>query len=283
MDTRNRPSDAWEQQTALSEWLDELDALGVNTVKVFANEHELIRKTRQVSISWNRYLEEKPDSLNAAAQKAADDPDDFTAFTGTITAGALAADPAVHERLRGIIERAGAIAAGSSYRAFRQRGGGLYKILAPLVQKTAEGIAGAGAALPDGVTDLDSAARVGVEQDWLKLERLVAAWDRIIGLLDAWYSFGIFDAGGRDINTYNATMFLFRDYEQSVATYGVEPLRTMRQIMTCEPALLTLDEIDSLRSIEVKSHSVFDRGDSWKQIQSDNAARKNLVEGHTAH
>lgn len=277
MDTRNRPSDEWEQQSALQDWLTWLDSIGINTTKVFAAEHELIRKARQIQINWDRYKTEKPDSLWDAATKAASNPDDYTAFIDTVIAGALAADPAVHERMSTVIGRAGATAAGNSYRAFRKRGEGLYKILSPLVDKTARGIAEVGATLPEGVIDLDIAARVGVEQDWLKLERLVADWDTIINLLDAWYSAGVFDVDGRDINRYTATMFLFENYEQSIATYGVEPLRTMRQIMTCEPTLLTLGQVDERGSNKV-SRDVYSRQHSSEQIYDDNEARKALID-----
>jgi len=136
-----------------------------------------------------------------------------------------------------------------------------------------------GATLPEGVLDLDVAARVGVEQDWLKLERLVADWDVIVKLLDAWYSAGVFDVNGREIDRYTATMFLFEDYEQSVATYGVEPLRTMRQIMTCDPALLTLDQVDELGSNNV-TRDAFNRNHSSEQLDDDRTARKALIESH---
>ena len=279
MDTRNRPADEWEQQAALQDWLTWLDTIGINTAKVFANEHDLIRKSLQINVNWDRYKAEKPDSLNDAARKAVTDPDDYTSFVDILVAGALAADPAVHERMRTVVGRAGALAAGNSYRAFRQRGEGLYKIIAPLVQKTARGIAEVGATLPAGVLDLDVAARVGVEQDWLKLERLVADWDVIVKLLDAWYSAGVFDVGGREIDRYTATMFLFEDYEQSIATYGVEPLRTMRQIMTCEPALLTLDQVDELGSNNV-TRDAFNRNHSSEQLDDDRTARKALIDSH---
>ncbi|MFZ6990436.1 hypothetical protein ACO0E1_00970 [Curtobacterium sp. RRHDQ66] len=73
-------------------------------------------------------------------------------------------------------------------------------------------------------------------------------------------------------------MFLFENYEQSIATYGVEPLRTMRQIMTCEPTLLTLDQVDELGSNKV-SRDTYSRQHSSEQIHDDNEARKALVDG----
>ncbi|NQX23316.1 hypothetical protein [Curtobacterium sp. VKM Ac-2852] len=277
MDTRNRPTEPWEQQASLSDWLDLLDSVGVDTRKVFANEHELIRKSLQINVHWQRYLEDKPDSLNGAAKKAAADPDDYIAFVDTIVAGALAADPAVHERVRDIVGRAGGIASAAAYRAFRSRGAGLYKALTPRFKKVRDGIAEAGAALPDGVTDLDSAARVGVEAQWLKIEELVKDWDTIVSLLEQWYSAGVFDTGERNLDRYTASMFVFTQYEQAVATYGVEPLRTVRQILTCEPELLTIDEVDELGSTDTSS-GTFSRADAWRRMQADKEAREQLLE-----
>lgn len=252
MDTRNRPSDDWEKQAALQEWIDTLDSFGVDTKKILADEHELIRKALQVNISWQRYLEEKPDSVNAAAHKAAEDPDDFDAFTNTIVAGALAADPAVHERLRTIVGRAGAIAAAAAYRAFRSRGEGAYKILAPVLNSTRDGILETGPRIPDGVMSLDSAARVGVEQDWLKLEALVARWHELMQLIEAWYVAGVFDTSGRNLEHYNPWMFVYRDYEQAINTYGSDPIYTARQVANGDAQLLTIDEVDELGSTRVR-------------------------------
>lgn len=252
MDTRNRPSDDWEKQASLEEWLDTLDGFGVDTKKALANEHELIRKTRQINISWQRYLEEKPDSINGAAHKAAANPDDFDAFTDTIVAGALAADPAVHERLRDIVGRAGAISAAAAYRAFRSRGAGLYKILTPVLNQTRDGILDTGPRIPDGVTTLEAAARAGVEQDWLKLEALVARWHELTQLIEAWYVAGVFDTNGRDLERYNAWMFVYRDYEHAINTYGSDPIFTVRQVTNGDAELLTIDEVDELDSVNVR-------------------------------
>jgi hypothetical protein len=277
MDTRNRPTEGWEQQGALKEWLELLDSIGIDTEKVFANEHDLIRKSLLVNENWHRYLKDKPDSLNAAAHKAAENPDDYTAFVDTIIAGALTADPAVHDRVKDIIGRAGGVAAATAYRAFRSRGEGLYKVLTPRFKKIRDSIAAAGADLPEGVTDLDTAARVGVETEWLKIEELVKDWDTILQLLEQWYSAGIFDTGDRNLSHYTAPMFVFTRYEQSVATYGVEPLRTVRQILACEPELLTITQVDQLGSADTSSNT-FSRADSWRQVEADKGANAALLE-----
>ena len=180
MDTRNRPTEGWEQQAALEDWLELLDSIGIDTKKVLAEEHDLLRKSRLIQANWHKYLENKPDSLNGAAHKAAENPDDYTAFVDTIIAGALTADPAVHDRVKDIIGRAGGIAAASAYRAFRSRGEGLYKVLTPRFKKIRDSIATCEKRVARAKQRIDRAAEERLqagealerarqrERDWLK-------------------------------------------------------------------------------------------------------------------
>ena len=152
-------------------------------------------------------------------------------------------------------------------------------LIEPTFDKLRDAITEDGASLPEGVTNLDTAARAGVEQQWLRLEELVTQWEAMLALITDWCINGVIPAGDRDLTKYNASMLVFADYDKALKTYGGGILRTVRQVLNCEPALLTFDDVDRLGHLNVEQLTPDEfRGANYQQHKADQEAQKALLE-----
>jgi hypothetical protein len=269
MDTRNRARED-EKGIVLDDWIESLEDLGIDTTKALKEERALIAKSNQLGSYYQQYKGAQEAGPAVAARKLADPPDDYEQFALALATAAITSEPAVQDRAAKIIEQAYGIARRNAFNHFRHRGDGAYKLIASVFNETRDGITAAGSALPEGVVDLDSAARTGVEQQWLRLEALLERWDTMLQLIEAWYVNGVFDTDGRHLENYNVWMFVHGDYEQAVNTYGVGVLRTVRQVINCDTRLLTIAEVDELESTKAKKATPDEqRAANARQQQAD--------------
>lgn len=272
MDTRDRARND-EQGIVLSEWIDDLDDLGINTEKVLQEEYAFLKQRQTIHAHFTRYRDDYSRGVSASASRLADDPDDYDTFASNLATAAVATDRSVVERAQEIAALAGEFATQKAFSHFRRRGEGVYDIIRVVFEETRDAIIRDGGKLPDGVVDLDSAARAGVESEWLRLEALVERWDSILQLITSWYVNGVLNTDGRDLERYNVWMFVYENYEEAANTYGAGILSTVRQVINGDAKLLTIDEVDELGSNTVKRRDPNEqRAANWRQQQADDEA-----------
>ncbi|WP_416264222.1 hypothetical protein ACNANV_16245 [Curtobacterium flaccumfaciens pv. flaccumfaciens] len=274
MDTTARATSDDDKEIQLGDWIETLEELGIDTEKALEEEHALIAKQRIISAHWARFRSGQGRSLLDAATKIADEPSDYDSFTNAIIAASIAADPSAEERTRKVVALAAQFAGQASYTHFRKRGEGVYKLIAPVFTETRDAIIRDGGALPEGVMDLDSAARAGVEQEWLRLEALVERWSTLLQLIESWYVNRVLPADGHNLEHLNVWMFVYEDYEQVANTFGAGILGTIRQVINGDAKLLTIDQVDELGSNKVKSSDPNEkRAAQYRQQQADDEAQ----------
>jgi hypothetical protein len=263
-----------EKGITLTDWLEALDVLGIDTKKSLKEEHELLARRNTLGHHYQQYKAAQEAGPVISARKLAGSSADYEQFALELSTAAIASEPAVKDRAAKIMDLAAGIATSNAYNHFRRRGEGLYNIIAPTFEQIRGGIIEAGSLLPDGVGDLETAARAGVEQQWLRLEALVEQWDGLLELIEAWYIDGVLDTGDRELSKYTASMFVFTDYEKAINTYGIGILRTVRQVLTCKPNLLTIDQVDELESTKVTTATPDEtRAAHYRQHKADEEAR----------
>lgn len=272
MDTRDRARND-EQGIVLTEWIDDLDELGIDTEKVLKDEHTLIDQQRTIHRHYTRFRDDQNKGISGAASNLLNNAGDYDSFANTLATGALATDTSIVERAQQIAALAGEFSVQAAFTHFRRRGEGVYDIIRGVFEETRDAIVRDGDKLPDGVVDLDSAARAGVESEWLRLEALVERWESILQLITSWYINGVFNVDGRNLERYNVWMFVYENYEAARDAHGNGILRIVRQVTVGDAKLLTIDDVDELGSHEVKSLDPNEsRAANYRQQQADDEA-----------
>ncbi|PYY38847.1 hypothetical protein [Curtobacterium sp. MCPF17_046] len=272
MDTRSRARED-EKSIVLTDWIESLDTLGINTEKVLKEEHASLKHQQTIHAHYTRFRSDHSRGVNASASRLADAPNDYDTFASTLATAAAATDQSVLDRAQQIAALAGEFASQKAFSHFRRRGEGLYDIIRGVFEETRDSIIRDGGNLPDGVVDLDSAARAGVESEWLRLEALTERWSDILHLIESWYINGALPADDRDLERYNVWMFVFENYSEAVNTYGAGILSTIRQVINGDAKLLTIDQVDALGSNTVKKRDPNEqRAANHRQQQADDEA-----------
>jgi|GEM_PF-4167483 len=276
MDTRNRARQD-EEGIELRNWIDTLERIGIDTTKALPEEHALLRNQQTIHQHYDTYRAEQNKGISAAATRVMEQAGNYDGFATALSTAALATDASIVDRAQQIAALAAEFSVHEAFTHFRRRGEGIYVIIRGVFEETRDAIIRDGEALPDGVVDLDSATRVGVESEWLRLEALVERWDRILELIDAWYTNGVFATDGRNLERYNVWMFVYENYEAARDAHGVGILRVVRQVTAGDAKLLTIDEVDELGSNTVKQLDPNEsRAANYRQQQADDEANKIL-------
>ncbi|MCS5511345.1 hypothetical protein NY537_01130 [Curtobacterium flaccumfaciens pv. betae] len=272
MDTSTRAREE-EKSIVLGDWIEALDDLGIDTTKALQEEHGLLDQQRTLHQHYLRFRDDQNKGLTAAASNVMKTAGDYDSFASTLATAAIATDTSIVERAQQIAALARESTSQSAFNHFRRRGEGTYDIIRGVFEETRDAIIRDGGNIPDGVVDLDTAARAGVESEWLRLEALVERWDNILQLIESWYINGVFAIDGRNLENYNPWMFVFADYQQAIETYGVGILTTVRQVINCDTRLLTITEVDELESTKAKKATPDEqRAAHWRQRQADDEA-----------
>ena len=83
MDTRERARND-EQSIVLSDWIDELDNLGLDTGKVLQEEHAFLKQQQTIHAHFTRYRDDYSRGVSASASRLADAPDDYDMFASNL-------------------------------------------------------------------------------------------------------------------------------------------------------------------------------------------------------
>ncbi|OII37105.1 hypothetical protein BIU98_16770 [Curtobacterium sp. MMLR14_010] len=273
MDTTARATSDDDKDIQLTDWIDTLEQLGIDTKKTLEEEHALIEKQHTINAHWARFRSGQGRSLIDAATKLSEEPADYDSFANAIITASIAADPSAEERTRKVVGLAAQFAGQAAYNHFRKRGEGVYKLITPVFTETRDAIIRDGAALPEGVNDLDTAARAGVEQEWLRLEALIDRWSTLLQLIESWYVNRVLPTDGHNLERLNVWMFVYENYEEAANTYGSGILGTIRQVINGDATLLTIDQVDELGSNKVRSSDPNEkRASHHRQQQADDEA-----------
>lgn len=269
MDIRDRARED-EKSLTLIDWIEALDSFGIDTTKVLEDEHALIGRQQTIHQHYARFRNDQSKGISAAASNVLNTAGDYDTFAATLATAAIATDTAIVDRTQQIAALAAEFAAQSAFNHFRRRGEGAYDIIRGVFEETRDAIIRDGGALPDGVVDLDSAARAGVESEWLRLEALVERWSGILQLIEAWYINGVFATDGQNLDRFNVWMFVYEDYEEAANSYGAGILSTVRQVSNGNAKLLTMEQVIELGSNTVKRRDPNEsRAANYRQQQAD--------------
>lgn len=283
MDTRNAAGGNVDHQVIeLGEYFAGLTNLGVSE----SNWEEV---TEQLDIAstldaYRQTYENTPGDPNSTAVRlytlvsSGANYEDALAIPSAYAAGA---DPNNRERVTDVFTRAGDRARRKAWSRFKTRSDQNLDMLKPVFENRVEQIRNRFEEIPEGVTNLDQAARYGGAEAWLAIERHANDIDNISRLVKSWAVNNVIDTNGaRPISDYAATMWLFEDFQAYVDTarFGGSVLRTAHAVTEASPKMLTITDIDRLKSWEYTPLTDSERNqairdEAWRNEQ----ARKQLA------
>lgn len=253
MDTRNAVGNNIDYQVIeLGEYFAGLTNLGVSE----SNWEEV---TEQLDIAstldaYRQTYENTPGDPNSTAVRlytlvsSGANYEDALAIPSAYAAGA---DPNNRERVTDVFTRAGDRARRKAWSRFKTRSDQNLDMLKPVFENRVEQIRNRFEEIPEGVTNLDQAARYGGAEAWLAIERHANDIDNISRLIKSWAINGcINNDGQRPINDYTSTMWLYEDYQAYIDTtrFGGSVLRTAHAVTDASPKMLTITDIDQSQS-----------------------------------
>lgn len=176
----------------LMEWLDTLETLGLNVEDTFPAVAAANARVDRLTQLQNHHVKTRRDANTVARQIGlTEDLDDAEAILTTADHFAYSQSDEHRQIVGDLLEGAADIAKGEALRRFRRSNP--LEALRPIFEPLAARIVEAADIIPEGVINLDDAARLGHADTYLQLERDVRAWNDIADLLGDWREAGILD------------------------------------------------------------------------------------------
>ncbi|WJL95866.1 hypothetical protein QSU92_01165 [Microbacterium sp. ET2] len=260
----------------LAEWLDTLEQLGIDITTAFpavadANQRvDRLEKIRSEHISTHRDI-----TTIARQLGTADNLDDTTAVLTVADHFAYSQSDEHRQRVTEILEQAADFAKGDAIRRFRHAN--ILAAIRPRFDALAARITEAEHALPGGVLNLDDAARLAHADTWMQLERDIATWNTLAGLLNDLVTARVLQHPATGDQPASGIDFLIEDYDAFDDTLaGRGSVRAMAAAITAgRPRLLTPDEITPRSAVQPLTHDQQARR-TWEANERDRAARAAL-------
>lgn len=166
----------------LENHLDTLETLGVNPTTAFPNVLDNIGRVDRLIHTRSTYRDNPPE-INTQARHLGltANLDDTTAILTEADHVAYSQDETHRQRVLDYLENAADFARGEALRQFRHSP--ILDLMRPAFDATADRITKAAATIPQGVMNLEDAARVGLADTYLQLERDIATWKQTSELL----------------------------------------------------------------------------------------------------
>lgn len=171
----------------LENHLDTLETLGVNPTTAFPTVLDAMGRVDQLEQTSSTYRANPPE-INSEARRLGltTNLDDTAAILAEADHVAYGQDEAHRQRVLDYLENATDFARGEALRQFRRSP--ILDLMRPAFDATAARITAAAETIPQGVMNLEDAARLGHADTYLQLERDIATWKQtgeLIGELTA--------------------------------------------------------------------------------------------------
>ena len=265
-----------EKYLDLTEWLDTLEELGVNIPDALPTVAAATARVDQLERIGSQHLATRRETSTLAREIANTNLNDTTAVLTLADQLAYAQSDENRERVTEILEAAADIAKGDALRRFRRAD--IIGALRPGFDTITTRITHTQAQLPEGVLNLDDAARVGHADTWMQLERDITTWKTLSTLISDLTTAGILKPAGTSEHHTVALDFLVENYDAyDTALAGRGSVRAQAAaIVAGQPKLRTPEEITEPSSAQLLTYEEQARR-TWEANQHDRDAQKSLA------